>query len=398
MRPRQVVCFEGEVTNGVVTLGVERLFQTEQDLLAGQSVGLVTNYTMTDSTLTPVIDLFLSSTTCLLTKLYGPEHGVRNAAKEGELVASTIDAHSALPAYSLYGEAKKPTAEMLHGIDALFIDLQDLGTRYYTNISTVALCMEACAEVALPCIVLDRPNPIGARREGYVIEERYHSFVGMHAIPNRHGLTIGEVARLYNRCCETPCDLTVVPLSGWTRSMLQSETGLPFIAPSPNASSLDMALLYTGTCLFEGTNVSVARGTTRPFEMIGAPWINGHALATQFNAHKLSGVRARPVYFSPHVSLYAGELCEGVQLHVDDASVFHSLQAGITLLQEIAIGYAAHFRFLMGSGTRPFFDLLAGDDRLRGAIQDETALQFLNKESVEHERFGRDIADILLYD
>lgn len=379
-------------------LGVEVLFDSRWRLLEGRKVGLVSNYTMTDQHLKPIIDLFLESDYCQLVKLYGPEHGVYNSAKEGEHVGFTHDRHSGLPAYSLYGDTKKPNTDMLGGIDVLVIDLQDIGCRYYTNMNTVALCMEACAQEQLPCIVLDRPNPIGARREGYVMNLQYRSFVGMYPIPNRHGLTMGELAQLYRAQMQKLCDLTVVAMEGWKRSSFLRDTDLPFTSPSPNTSGQDMEVLYPGTCLFEGTNVSVARGTIRPFEMIGAPWLNGHELAGQFNRRQLPGVVARPVFFSPHYSLYKGELCEGVQLHVTDLSQVHALQTGIALLQDIALMHQDVFQFKMNETSYPFFDLLAGDNRLRLAIGNGSATNFLQDEEVEHAEFAAFVKPFELYE
>lgn len=383
----------------MVKLGVEVLFASKRTIIAGKKVGLVSNYSMTDSRLTPVIDLFLADSDCQLVKLFGPEHGVRNSAKEGEQVAFATDRHSGLPAYSLYGEARKPTPAMLTGLDVLIIDLQDIGCRYYTNMNTVALCLEACAEAGLPCVVLDRPNPVGGSREGYTMQPEFTSFVGMYAIPNRHGLSMGELARFYHSGLANPGDLTVVPMEGWNRSMLFRDTGLPFVSPSPNAATPDMTLLYPGVCLFEGTNVSVARGTARPFEMIGAPWIDGHALATRFNALALPGAAARPVYFAPHYAAYSKELCEGVQLHVTAAREIHALKTGILLLQEVAAMYADDFQFLSAeSGAHPFFDLLAGDDRLRADIMAGAAAHYLDGESAAQSQFARRIQDFELYD
>ncbi len=362
-------------------LGVEALFEHHAHLIAGKKLGLVSNYTMTNSGLVPVIDLFMEATNCDVTKLFGPEHGVRNSAREGEHVSFAVDRHSGLPAYSLYGDTRKPTADMLAELDALVIDLQDIGTRYYTNMNTAALCLEACSAVGMPCIVLDRPNPIGAAREGFVIRKEFASFVGMYPIVNRHGLTMGELTLLYNTVNGIGCDLTVVQMEGWKHSMFLADTGLTFAPPSPNTSGFDMMTLYPGTCLFEGTNVSVGRGTTRPFELIGAPWIDGHTLAQQFNRLNLPGVVARPVYFTPHHSLYRGELCEGVQLHITDPAQVHAFRAGVALVQEVAAAYPVAFEFVTpDSGGRLFFDLLAGDDRLRTLISQGMGHRYFQEE------------------
>lgn len=378
----------------MVELGVDRLFTSHKSLIAGQRVGLVTNYAMTDANLVPVIDRFRDDGDCKLVKLFGPEHGVKNSAKEGEHVSFEIDAHAQVPAYSLYGEAKRPTPEMLADIDVLVIDLQDIGTRYYTNVSTVYLCMEACVESHVPCIVLDRPNPIGGvQREGYALQPEFQSFVGMLPVPNRHGCTIGELARYIQARYLPTAALEVVELAGWRRDMLLNDTGLPWTSPSPNTTDLPMMLLYPGTCLVEGVNLSVGRGTTHPFEIVGAPWLDGHRLATWFNQQGLPGVLARPAYFTPFYSQYKGALCQGVQLHVTDAHALHALATGITLVQGIAQLFAQDFRFLMpaDSAAHPFFDLLAGDTTLRQAITRGAAGQYLQHEAAAIASFSREM-------
>lgn len=365
-----------------------------------RSLGLVTNYANTDAQLNPVIDRFLNADV-KLKKLFGPEHGVKNAAKEGESVDFEEDGHSQVPAYSLYGAAKKPTRRMLEGVDAVVIDLQDVGSRYYTNVSTMFLCMEACSEQNIPCIVLDRPNPIGAQREGYPLDLAYQSFVGMLPIPNRHGCTMGELARFIERTFLPEVNLTVIPVKRWTRNQLFSETGLQFTPPSPNTTCFYMMLLYPGTCLFEGTNVSVGRGTTHPFETIGAPWMDGHRLADHLNQSAPNGVKARPVYFSPFYSQYKGELCSGVQFHVTDPHRFHALAFGIQVLDAIQTLHPESFTFTYpreGTGVKPFFDLLAGGPTLRETIERGDAKTYLAEESDALAEFAKRMEPFLMYE
>lgn len=382
----------------VVQLGVEVLLESQSRLLQGKRVGLISNYTMTDRHFQPVIDLLVDSTDWEITKLFGPEHGVMNSAKEGEHVSFSVDAHTGIPAYSLYGETRKPSSDMLKDLDIMLIDLQDIGTRYYTNMNTVFLCMEACAEFGLPCIVLDRPNPInGTAREGNILKSEFQSFVGMHSIPNRHGLTMGELARYFNERMGWGCELTVVEAKGWQRNMLLPDTGLPFVASSPNTACFEMCLLYPGTCLFEGTNLSVGRGTAFPFQTIGAPYVDGHRLAGWFNSQNLSGVVARPLYFSPTYSQYQGELCQGVQLHITEADVLEPVKIGITLMEGIARMDECDFQFRDENAERPFIDLLAGTDQLRSLVRKGQSTEYLDNARAEVERFSREVKDYQIY-
>jgi uncharacterized protein YbbC (DUF1343 family) len=383
----------------MVQLGIEVLLTSRRDLLQGKRVGLVSNYTMTDRELRSVIDLLAADEGWRLTTLFGPEHGLRTCAKEGEHVASAIDPHTGLMAHSLYGETRKPSPAMLSEVDVLVIDLQDIGCRYYTNMSTMALCMEACAELGLPCLVLDRPNPLGGvEREGNILEPAFRSFVGMHPIPNRHGLTLGELALFINERLRPPCPLSVLPLAGWRREMLWADTSLPFVPPSPNTTGPEMCLLYPGTCLFEGTNLSVGRGTARPFEVIGAPYLDGHRLAAWFNEQGLPGVRARACYFVPTYSEHAGEMCQGVQLHVIDARRVRPVRTGLLLMQGIAELYPHAFDFRPAApGAKPFIDLLAGTDRVRQWVLEGRVLDLLDEAEDEVARFDEQVQPYLLY-
>jgi uncharacterized protein YbbC (DUF1343 family) len=383
----------------VVQLGIEVLLTDRLDLIRRKRIGLVSNYTMTDSNYRPVIDLLAQNKEWQLIKLFGPEHGVKTAAKEGEHVSSGTDENTGLPVYSLYGKTRQPDAEMLADLDVLVIDLQDIGSRYYTNMNTVYYCMEACGKKGLPCLVLDRPNPInGVSREGNILNPEFRSFVGMHPIPNRHGLTMGELAHFFNDEMEPKCDLTVVEIRDWDRHSLLSETGLPFIPSSPNTANLDMCLLYPGACFFEGVNVSLGRGTAHPFEVVGAPYIDGHRLSAWFNEQNLPGIVSRPTYFTPTYSQYTGKLCNGIHLHITKPKVLEPVRIGLTLLQGVNALFPKAFDFLgVAEGKRPFIDLLAGSDRLRELVVKEEALTYLTDSRNELDKFSREIKRFELY-
>ncbi len=264
-----------------------------------------------------------------LTALFGPEHGIEGAAEAGEMVTSTTRV------YSLYGGTRAPTPEMLENVDVLVYDIQDVGARFYTFISTMFESMSAAAEKGIPFLVLDRPDPIdGSRVEGPVLEEDHYSFVGIHHIPIRYGMTPGELARLFQGERIPDLVLWVVPLKGWWRTMPFSATGLPWISPSPNMPSVLTAELYPGTCLIEGTNLSEGRGTTRPFELIGAPWFNSNMVATLLNNQQLPGVHFRSQSFKPSFSKYKGETCAGIQIHITDEKQFLPIRTTLYLLRE----------------------------------------------------------------
>jgi uncharacterized protein YbbC (DUF1343 family) len=382
----------------MVAPGIEVLLSQRRDLLRGKRVGFVGNYTVTDSRLRPVIDLLWDSHDWRLSVLFGPEHGIKNAAREGELVFSEADPHTGLVSYSLFGEQYRPTSAMLQDIDVLVIDLPDIGSRYYTNMSTMAYCLEACGVLGLPVVVLDRPNPLGGvHREGNIPEQSYYSFVCMYPIPNRHGLTLGELACLYNTSLVPPANLTVVRIEGWERTQMFPATGLPFVPASPNTNSFEMCVLYPGTCLFEGTNLSVGRGTANPFSVIGAPWVHGHQVARAFNALKLPGIIARPVYFTPWYSIHQGKLCSGIQLHIIDAEIVEPVRTGLALLQIMAHEYQ-DFAFLPGSGHNlPPIDRLAGTDKLRQAVHQGHAWDYMDEAHAAVEAFANNVKPLLLY-
>ncbi|MEZ0118644.1 UNVERIFIED_ORG: uncharacterized protein YbbC (DUF1343 family) [Heyndrickxia coagulans] len=327
-------------------LGVDVFLKDKVHLLKGKRVGLITNPTGVDQSLNSIVDRFARNSDIHLTALFGPEHGVRGSANAGAYVPFYTDSKTGLPVYSLYGETKKPTPEMLKDVDVLVFDIQDVGARFYTYIYTMAYAMEAAKEKGIPFIVLDRPNPIGGTKvEGPVLNPAYSSFIGMYPIALRHGMTAGELAKYFNKECGIGADLTVVPMKGWHRDRYADDTPLQWVMPSPNMPTLDTAIVYPGAALIEGTNISEGRGTTRPFELIGAPFIDGDLLAEKLNALGLPGVRFRSASFTPTTSKWAGKLANGIQIHVTDRNAYQSVETGIAIVKTIHDLYPGQFAF-----------------------------------------------------
>ena len=336
-------------------VGAEELFSKEYAKYDGSRYAVVGN----QSSLVGEVHLVDTLLSCgvNIVKIFCPEHGFRGKAEAGARVGDENDAKTGLPIVSLYGKNKKPTPEQMKDIDAVIFDLQDVGCRFYTYISTLHYVMEACAERGIPCIVLDRPNPNCHYVDGPVLDKKYQSFIGMHPVPIVYGLTIGEYATMINgeRWLKDSlqCDLIVVPMQNYRRD---SSYVLP-VAPSPNLQTPQSILLYPSLCLFEGTNISEGRGTTHPFELIGAPFIDASKLAGSLNAMKLPGIRWRPVHFTPMFSKFANELCHGVQLHITDPIAFRPFEAGLRLFDEIRQNcpelkfYSGHFDHLIGTDT-----------------------------------------------
>lgn len=350
-----------------VKLGVDMFFMQDLSKLRGKRIGLLTNQTGTNGELVSSIRLFHEHPDLHLVALFAPEHGVLTNAKEGEKFANSVHRSTGIPIYSLYGNTKRPTDAMMENVDVVVFDVQDIGARYYTYIYTMAYMMQACARTRKRMIILDRPNPIGGEVvEGNLIDQDFTSFVGLYPIPNRHGMTVGELATYFNEEFHINCQLDVVGMQGWKRSLLHIETGLPWVPPSPNTTSTDMMLLYPGSCLVEGTNLSEGRGTTQPFEIIGAPFIDGEALQDKVNTLGIPTIRARSLAFTPSYQKYAGELCEGIQLHITDSKLLQPLRTCIAVLAVIAEMYPAELKFLeYGNLKHPMFDLLAGNNTLR---------------------------------
>jgi uncharacterized protein YbbC (DUF1343 family) len=351
-------------------LGLENFMDYHIQEYKGQRIGLVTNMTGVNHDLVPSIDLFYKHPDINLTALFGPEHGLRGDAKEGEKVGNDIDVKTGLPVYSLYGETRIPSKEMLDKVDVMFFDLQDIGSRYYTFIYTMANVMEACGKHGKEFVVLDRPNPInGIDVEGNLVEEGFTSFVGQYPIPNRHGLTIGELAILFQQEFRIICDLRVIEMTGWSREKFFDETDLFWVQPTPNTTTMDMMLLYPGTCLVEGTSLSEGRGTTRPFEFIGAPFIDGYLLAKRINEKRISSFLARPVSFVPTYQKHMNVRCEGVQLHITDRRQLDAYRTGLKVIETIAELYPYDFQFRQPNEEGfDFFHLLTGTDCLKNIV------------------------------
>ncbi|HEY8744574.1 MAG TPA: DUF1343 domain-containing protein, partial [Chloroflexota bacterium] len=287
-------------------------------------------------------------------------------AQAGDHVGSDVDPASGLPVYSLFGATHRPAPEMLQGLDLLVYDMQDAGARFYTYLYTMAHCMEAARDAGLPMLVLDRPNPLnGVSLEGPVIEPELNSFVGNHGIPTRYGLTIGELAHYFNTAGGIGCDLTVVPTAGWQREWWYEQTGLPWVLPSPNLPTPDSCLAFAGICPLEGTNVSEGRGTTRPFELLGAPWVDAPLLERTLNERNLPGVGFRACHFVPTFSKWQGEICHGVQLHVLDRATFRPVRTGLEVL--ITLRRLWPQQFAWRNDGQPA-DRLLGDRRIRAGI------------------------------
>ncbi|WP_462410908.1 exo-beta-N-acetylmuramidase NamZ family protein [Neobacillus sp. Marseille-QA0830] len=363
-------------------LGVEVLLEDRNELIKGKRFGLITNPTGVDQQLHSIVDRLYHHPDVQLTALFGPEHGVRGTAPAGTHVKSYTDEKTGVPVYSLYGATKKPTPEMLANVDVLLFDIQDVGARFYTYIYTMALAMEAAKENHIPIIVLDRPNPInGTDVEGPIMEQKYTYFVGEYPIPVRHGMTVGELARMFNKEFEIGADLTVVKMEGWKRSMIYDDTPLPFLKPSPNIPTLDAAICYPGTGLIEGTNVSEGRGTPRPFEWIGAPFINKDNLAAKLNSYHLAGVTFQAASFIPATSKHMNQLSHGVQIHITNRESFKPFETGLYLVKTIHDMYPENFRFLAPSSAgTSFFDQLVGSGSIRAGIEAGKSIEEMKKE------------------
>ena len=352
-----------------VSLGSDQLVTSAR--LQGQRVGLVCNPASVDARFRHVIDRLVAIPGVTLTALFGPQHGFHSVVQDNMIeTPHTQHPRYRVPVYSLYSDTREPTAEMLDGLDVLIIDLQDVGTRVYTYIYTMVNCLRAASRHGVPVIVCDRPNPIGGVSvEGPVLEAGLESFVGQFAIPLRHGMTIGELARLFNQHFGLGADLDVVPMTGWNRTMYYDDTALPWIMPSPNLPTIESAVVYPGAVLFEGTNVSEGRGTTRPFELIGAPWVDADRLVDTLTHLQLPGVVFRAVQFEPTFQKHASQLCGGCQLHVADRRTFASVTVAVALMQAVRQQDPDAFAwrsppYEYEEIKRPI-DILAGTERLR---------------------------------
>ena len=389
-----------EAASGVKP-GVQVFLEKHLDLVKGKRVGLITNPTGTDRSLRTTIDLFLANPAVKLVALYGPEHGVRGDAQAGQYVPFYVDRKYNIPEYnlpvfSLYGQSMKPDpgmlknidqfmrsfdtketgkapeAAMVEGIDVMIFDIQDVGTRVYTYVATMAYAMQAAAENGIEFIILDRPNPVnGVDMEGPILEfPEFSSFIGLFPIPERHGMTMGELAGLFNdKFLGRKAKLTVVPMEGWRREMWFDETGLPWVIPSPNMPTLDTATVYPGLVAIEGTNLSEGRGTTKPFEFFGAPWIDGFDLAKTLNGLGLAGVRFREAWFTPSFSKFQGQLCGGCQIHVTDRASFRPYAVALHIIKTVRDAYPEKFEF-----HPDYFDKVMGTSSVRAALEAGTGV------------------------
>ena len=356
--------------------GLERLLDDPRPWLGASRAALVANPTTVDRRLAHAADLLHQHPDVDLRCLFGPEHGLRGSAQDMVGVAHDTDPATGLPAVSLYGatfESLSPTPEQLAGVDVLLFDIQDVGSRYYTYAATMALCMRAAKASRVKVVVLDRPNPIGGVAvEGGGLDEGLENFCGLYPVPQRHGMTLGELARLYNNTFGIGCELDVVACEGWSRSAHYNECGLPWVMPSPNMPTPETALVYPGMCLLEGTNLSEGRGTTRPFELFGAPFIDGDTLARELRLQDLPGVRFRPCVIEPGFHKFKGERCGALQLHVSDRNAFKPYRTGLAVLVAARSLWPESFAWRTEPyefrADVPAIDLLTGRPAVRQAI------------------------------
>jgi uncharacterized protein YbbC (DUF1343 family) len=360
-------------------LGSERLISSAR--LNGLRVGVLANPASIDHGYGHVVDRLGEATNCTLAAIFGPQHGYQSSLQDNMIeTPHAKDARRSVPIFSLYSETREPAPDMLDLIDVLVIDLQDVGARIYTFIYTMANCLRAAARAGVPVIVCDRPNPIGGTRvEGPTLEPGYESFVGQFRMPMRHGMTVGELARLFNEQHGIGADLEIGAMQGWSRQMYWDGTDVPWVMPSPNMPTLDTAIVYPGTVLVEGTMLSEGRGTTRPFELIGAPWLDSEALAARMNRVGLKGVQFRPVSFEPTFQKHARVACGGCQMHVTARHDFEPVQAGVSLIRE-CFGSAPD-RFAWRDPPYEYehdkmpIDILAGSPQLREQIEQQVPLE-----------------------
>jgi uncharacterized protein YbbC (DUF1343 family) len=360
-----------------VRTGLDRLLAAEEPLPRGLVAGLVTHAAAVDAALGSAAERLADAPGLRLAALFGPEHGLSADAQDLAGVADAVDPRTGLRVHSLYGDSVdrlRPSAGQLRGLDALIIDLQDVGSRYYTFQATMLFCLEEASRHGLLTVVLDRPNPLGGVAvEGPALRPGYESFVGPHDVATRHGLTLGELAQLYRAERGLSGELRVVPCTGWTREQTFDRTGLPWVLPSPNMPTLETAFVYPGQCLLEGTNLSEGRGTTRPFELCGAPGIDAGRLADRLRAEGLPGVAFRPCGFRPTFHKFAGQPCGGVQLHVTDREAFLPVRTGLAVLAALRDEAGERFAWRTEPyefvADRPAIDLLFGSDRERLGLE-----------------------------
>ncbi|HEU0014052.1 MAG TPA: DUF1343 domain-containing protein [Longimicrobium sp.] len=381
--------------SGTVRPGLETFLADVPAELRGKRVGLITNHSAVDRARTPAIDLFARHPHLRLAALLAPEHGIRGTAEAGAAIADDTDPATGVPIHSLYrSEDRGPTPEMLRDVDVLVYDLMEVGGRTWTYVSTMALAMRAAKAKGIPFVVLDRPNPIGGRIvEGALLDPRFRSFVGMYPIPARHGMTVGELARLFNEKHGIGADLRVARVEGWRWWQWLDDTGLPWVNPSPNLRSLDALKSYPGTVYFEGTNLSEGRGTDRPFEQVGAPWLNAAAVIRAMEAMRLPGVRFEPVTLAvaPTAGKYPGQSIAGIRFVVTDREAYRPVRTALLMIDEIRRRHPRDFAW-----TRTI-DRLTGSDRVRLAVEAGTLPALLEEWDREAAEFAESRRPYLLY-
>lgn len=375
-----------------VLTGIDVLERDGFDALAGQRIGLVTNHTGLARDGRSTIELLHGADNVELVGLFSPEHGPRGELDEAD-IGDSRDPATGIPVVSLYGEHRRPTAAMLEGLDTIVFDIQDIGTRFYTYISTMGNAMLSAAEHGKGFVVLDRPNPINGRDvAGPVLDDGKQSFVGFHTLPVRHGMTVGELAMMFRDELGLDLDLHVVQLDGWTRDTWFDETGLAWVNPSPNMRSLTAATLYPGIGLLETTNLSVGRGTATPFELIGAPWLDAEALAETLTAMGLPGIEFAPVHFTPDASTFAGEPCQGVRFTLTDRDRFQAVRTGLAIATVLRRDYREQWQ------TERYIRLLGNDAALDALLEDGSVADIEARYAAGLEAFAKRRAHYLLYD
>lgn len=378
-----------------VLSGLDRA-DTIRGLLASGRLGLMTNPTGITRAFRSGIDVLREK--YRLNALFAVEHGIRGNRQAGEEVSGSRDPATGLPVYSVYGETRRMTEEMLDAFDIFCFDMQDVGARFYTYLYALSFALEACAAAGKPAVVFDRINPLGGEKvQGTVLDTRFASYVGMYPLPTRYGLTIGEYALWVKRYLKLDgLELHVVPLSGWKRAARPEETGLPWPAPSPNCPTFHCALAYAGTCVFEGTNLSEGRGTCMPFEYIGAPWIDAERLAAAADSAAVPGIRFRPVWFTPCASKWAGEPCAGTQMHITDPGSADPTAGALALLDAVRELYPDKLEWISHSPDSWTIDKILGTDEYRRGGKDGKTL--LADHAEARERFLKEREPLLLYE
>lgn len=378
--------------------GLEVLLEERINILRGYKVGLVTNHTGLTTEFDNNIDLLAEKSEVDLIKLFGPEHGVRGNIEAGDKVQDSRDKRTGLPVYSLYGDNKKPSSEMLDGLDVLLFDIQDIGVRFYTYISTLFYCMESCAENDIKFIVLDRLNPLGRKVEGSIRKKDFESFVGLYPLPHRHGMTAGELALWGRNKFNLKLDLDIVKLRGW-QGQYFNQLNEFWVPPSPGIPHFNTALIYPITCILEGTNISEGRGTANPFEYIGAPWIDPYLLKEEISKNNLEGIKFRPVFFKPAFSKHKNKDCGGLQLFVSDRNKLDTYLTSLTIIKIIFDLYPDRTDWLkIGSENKYFVDLLMGDNSPRKKLENGLSPQdIINSWNKEKKEFIKERKQFLLY-